>query len=57
MRVFSMAWLLVGVLLAGCTARVTAPEIEIEAGGPVRIEVDGRQPGFCPPGQRKKGNC
>ncbi len=52
-----MAWDLVGVLLAGCTARVTAPKIEIEAGGPVRVDVGRRDGGFCPPGQRRQGNC
>lgn len=56
MRVISMAWVLVAALLAGCTARVTPPEVEIETSAPVQIEV-GERGGFCPPGQRKQGNC
>jgi hypothetical protein len=41
--------------LAACTARVTAPEVEVKS-QPVRVIVGG-QGGFCPPGQAKHGNC
>jgi len=60
MRVHVATWAMVAVLLAGCTARVTPPEIEIETGVPVTVEVGSRGGsggGFCPPGQRKQGNC
>lgn len=57
MRVLSMAWVLAVVFLAGCTARVTPPTVEVETGVPVRVEVGERRGGFCPPGQRKQGNC
>ena len=46
------------VRLAGCTARLTPPEIEIETGVPVEVEIGTRDGGgFCPPGRRKQGNC
>ena len=59
MRVVSMAWVLLAVLLAGCAARVTPPKVEIETAAPVVVEVGkrGGNGGFCPPGQRKQGNC
>lgn len=56
MRCLMLSCLLGMVLLGGCTARVTPPAVEIEAGGPLDIEVRGGG-GFCPPGQRKHGNC
>ncbi len=59
MRIMVAVCLLATVLLAACTARVTPPTVEIEAGPPVQIEVgDGHSSGgFCPPGQQKKGRC
>ncbi len=56
-RLFSCALLV--LLFAGCTARVTPPKVEVETAGPVRIEVgrERERGGFCPPGQRKHGNC
>lgn len=59
MRVVFLSFALATVLLAGCSARVTPPKVEIEAGGPVQVEVrgSGGPGGFCPPGQRKQGNC
>lgn len=58
MRVHLVTWALAVVLLAGCTARVTPPTVEVESGVPVRVEVgERRSGGFCPPGQRKQGNC
>jgi len=59
MRLMTALGLLGVMLLAGCTARVTPPKVEIETGPPVQVEVGGdhNSNGFCPPGQRKKGNC
>ena len=58
MRANFVGWALMAVLLAGCTARVTPPQVEVEAGVPIRVEVGERRGGgFCPPGQRKQGNC
>jgi len=58
MRMRFVTWALAVVLLAGCTARVTPPTVEVETGVPVRVEVGERRGGgFCPPGQRKQGNC
>lgn len=58
MRVPFSTAVLVAVLLAGCTARVTPPVVEVETGVPVVVEVGKRGGGgFCPPGQRKKGRC
>ena len=59
MRLMTAVGLLGVGLLVGCAARVTPPKVEIETGPPVQIEVGGGQDssGFCPPGQRKKGNC
>ena len=59
MRVLFLSWALGAVLLAGCSARVTPPKVEIEAAGPVEVEIrgSGGRGGFCPPGQRKQGNC
>ncbi|GBD43615.1 hypothetical protein HRbin40_01091 [bacterium HR40] len=41
--------------LVACVAKVTPPKVEVGT-APVVVEVGGR-PGFCPPGQAKKGNC
>jgi hypothetical protein len=59
MRMVSIICVLAAVLLAGCTARVTPPKVEIETAAPVVVEVGkrGGNRGFCPPGQRKQGNC
>jgi hypothetical protein len=54
----SFALMLV-VLVAGCTARVTPPKVEVETTSPVQVEVGGKRGngGFCPPGLRKQGRC
>ena len=46
--------LLVFLLLAGCTASVRAPDIDLR---PAPVEVRIGSGGFCPPGQAKKGTC
>lgn len=56
MRLTIAGCVLGAVLLAGCTARLAPTKVEVEGGVPVKIEV-GDGGGFCPPGQRKKGNC
>ena len=59
MRVLVVSYAPGAVLLAGCSARVTPPKVEIEAAGPVDVELrdNGGRGGFCPPGQHKQGNC
>lgn len=56
MRTLMLASLFGAVLLSACSARVTPPTVEIEARGPIDVDVRGRD-NFCPPGQRKHGNC
>jgi hypothetical protein len=46
--------LLLVLLLAGCTASIRPPDIELRP-APVEVRVGGG--GFCPPGQAKKGAC
>jgi hypothetical protein len=41
------------LLLAGCTATVRPPSVDIKPAG-VQVGDGG---GFCPPGQAKKGRC
>jgi hypothetical protein len=43
------------LLLAGCTATVRPPDVELRT-APVQVRVGGGG-GFCPPGQAKKGAC
>lgn len=59
MRSLLLPLLLVTALVGGCTARLTPPKVEVEAGGPVTVEVKGPDDRgrFCPPGQQKKGRC
>jgi hypothetical protein len=59
MRLMTAMGLMGLMLIFGCAARVTPPKVEIETGAPVQVEVKGSDAssGFCPPGQRKKGNC
>lgn len=45
--------LLSATLLMSCEASVRGPSVEV--GLPKLKVYDG--PGFCPPGQAKKGNC
>lgn len=47
--------LLVLLFMAGCTASVRPPEIDLRT-APVKVKA-GVGGGFCPPGQAKKGNC
>jgi hypothetical protein len=44
--------LLALVTLAGCTATVEPPLAKV-----IVVPAIAPSPGFCPPGQAKKGNC
>jgi hypothetical protein len=43
------------LLLAGCSATVRPPEVDLRT-APVEVRVGGGS-GFCPPSQAKKGAC
>ncbi|WP_085961310.1 hypothetical protein [Cupriavidus basilensis] len=51
---FILGVVLAGTLATGCT--VYTPGVAVQA--PAAVVVDpGPGPGFCPPGQAKKGRC
>lgn len=45
------------VMMSACTATVKPQKTTVDFPNGVRVQTEGGNGNFCPPGQAKKGNC